>query len=128
LISRQLPNGTVLEAPDVAGFYTYTAGYRHFHIKTPGTDGQPVSVSFAATYTLTDSEYSQSTQYSIGHNQPEGSGVTYDMTQPFTTPVTRDAQRIEFQDGPDEPILVFTSDGLVATQEGEFIDRWVRLE
>ena len=36
LISRKLPDGTMLSPPDIMGLFTYTKTHRNFHISTTG--------------------------------------------------------------------------------------------
>jgi len=35
---------------------------------------------------------------------------------------------LQFRDGENGPLLVFTEQGLTATLDGEFVDHWVRVE
>lgn len=130
LVRRELPDGTVLEPPAIAGFMTYTGKYRNFHLYQPGTTaGSPGSVSMVATYSTAGEEYSETTLYEASSNLPEGSGIAYKIPGgTFTTPISRSAQNLQFRDTETGPMLTFSRDSMVATLEGAFVDRWVRVE
>ena len=57
LISRQLPDGKVLKPPDIMGLQTYTKSHRNFNLVLKDATGKFSSISAAATYKLTATEY-----------------------------------------------------------------------
>src|SRR5712691_11083075 len=59
LISRKLPDGTVLKPPDIMGLLTYTKTHRNFNIVIKDATGKFYSYSLVSTYTLTPTEYSE---------------------------------------------------------------------
>ncbi len=59
LVSRELPDGTKQFTPDVVGLITYTKEYCNFNVYWKDADGKQSSVSFVASYKLTDKEYSE---------------------------------------------------------------------
>jgi hypothetical protein len=68
---------------------TYLDDVRHFHLSTPGSDGERSSVNFVATYELSDRVYTESTLFEVTHNSPPGTGVAYNPEpSSFRVPVT----------------------------------------
>lgn len=129
LVRRELADGTVLESPAITGYMTYTGKYRNFHLHQPGAAGTPSSVSLMATYSVAGDEYSQTVLYEVLNNLPEGSGLDYNIPgTTFTTPISRQGRNVEFRDGEAGPVLSFSRDSMVATLDGNFVDRWVRVE
>lgn len=129
LVSRELPDGSVLEPPEIFGFMTYTPTHRHFHIYTPLPDGTPSSVSAVSEYSMSGGEYSEEPLYEALNNISGSAGLDYNIAgEGFSTPLSRTDQRVEFRDGGSGPILTFSGDSLVAELEGDFVDRWIRVE
>src|SRR5438105_4030545 len=65
LISRTLPNGTMLRAPDVMGLYTVTKTHKSVNVAERDADGKLFFVTRVATYHLTASEYSETNIFTI---------------------------------------------------------------
>jgi hypothetical protein len=95
LVSRTLPDGKVQSPPDVIGLMTYTKGYRNFNILSKDADGQLVSRSIVSTYTLTRTEYVETTLF---HILVRGQDVRRELnTPPQRFDVTVDGGRIQFR-------------------------------
>ena len=58
LISRKLPDGTMLSPPDIMGLFTYTKTHRNFNVVRKDATGKFASLSLVSTYKLTATEYS----------------------------------------------------------------------
>ncbi len=129
LVSRELPDGSTQEPPDVLGLGTYTKQYRNFNITWTDAEGRRFSMSYIARYSLTPSEYSETSVYRLV-NDPDGGGLSYDLDGPSgTSAVTVEGGRIEFVlPLYQEPTVVFEGDRLTASVEGEFIDNWERVD
>src|SRR2546423_4340237 len=65
LISRTLPDGTVLKPPDIMGLCTYTKSHRNFNFVQKDAAGKFLSGSRVSTYKLTATEYSETLLFSI---------------------------------------------------------------
>jgi len=65
LVSRKLPDGTVLKPPDIMGLFTYTKTHRNFNIVIKDAMGKFYSYSLVSTYKLTPTEYSETRLFSI---------------------------------------------------------------
>src|SRR5262245_11151384 len=59
LISRKLPDGTMLKPPDIMGLCTFTKSHRNFNFVLKDATGKFFSFSVVSTYTLTATEYSE---------------------------------------------------------------------
>jgi hypothetical protein len=129
LVSRELPDGSIQEPPDVLGLGTYTKKYRNFNITWTDAEGQRFSMSYIARYSLTPTEYSEISIYRLV-NDPDGGGLSYDLDRPSgTSAVTVEGGRIQFVlPLYQEPTVVFEGDRLTASVEGEFIDNWERVD
>jgi hypothetical protein len=129
LVSRDLPDGSTVEPPDMQGLLTYAEGYRNFNVYWTGEDGNPVSISIIAEYELTDDTYTETNVYTWV-NDPAAGGVSYDLAPTSgSAPVTRGDGSISMKlPLRDEPDVVVTADGLTATREGEFVDHWERVQ
>ncbi|NIP56575.1 MAG: hypothetical protein GWO17_00610 [Gemmatimonadetes bacterium] len=131
LVARELPDGSRLEPPDVFGFMSFTAGHRLFHIYTPAPEGggdAHTAYTRVSAYRLTETEYSETLKYEVTDDAGEASGPTYRFSGSLgPAPVTVSDRGIQFRDIPEGPILASTSAGLTATDEGEFVDHWVKV-
>ena len=97
LVSRTLPDGTVLKPPDIMGLFTYTKTHRNFNIVLNDATGKFASFSFVSTYKLTATEFTQTLLFSIRTDQIGGKDIVYDLAgQTRSTPVTVEAGRIQF--------------------------------
>jgi len=95
LVSRTLPDGKLQKPPDVIGLMTYTKGYRNFNILSKDADGQLVSRSIVSTYTLTPTEYVETTLFPI---LVRGQEVRRELnTPPPRFDITVDGGRVQFR-------------------------------
>ena len=128
LVSRTLRDGTVLKPPDVMGLQTYTKSYRNFNILSKDPDGQFVSRSIVATYTLTPTDYIETTLF---HILVRGTEVRREVsTQPERSSVSLDARRIEIRRSPtnlEQRVTVFEGHKFTATSPVS-VDLWERVE
>ena len=123
LMSRQLPDGTVLKAPQVMGLFTYTKTHRNFNIVGADAGGKFFG-STGATYTFTATQYSQTRFFNIENDASDRTKAAYDSSEKTeSAPVKVDGGRIEFQI-PGEPLFVFEGTRLTATDKGNFVDVW----
>ena len=128
LVSRTLPNGTVLKPPDIMGLFTYTKTHRNFNIVIKDATGKFYSYSLVSTYKLTPIEYSETRLFSILNDQPGGKDIVYDLSgQTQSVPVNMAGGRIAFKPPFDPPALVFEGNKMTATLEGGFVDVWEKV-
>ena len=128
LISRTLPDGTVLKPPDIMGLETYTKTHRNFNIVQKDATGKFYSLSVVSTYKLTTTEYSETRLFSIVNDQIGGKEIVYNLSpEPLSVPVTVEGGRIQFKFG-DRPTEVYKGDKMTATREGRFVDVWEKVQ
>lgn len=128
LISRKLPDGTVLKPPDIMGLQTYTKSHRSFNIVLKDATGKFSSRSAVSTYKLTATEYSQTLLFSIVHDQMGGKEIVYDLSgKTQSVPVTMEGGRIQFKSPFTPPTMVFEGNKITATAEGGFVDVWEKV-
>ena len=129
LISRKLPDGTVLKPPDIMGLFTHTKTHRSFNIVLKDATGKFSSRSAVSTYKLTATEYSETVLFSIVNDQIGGKEIVYDLSsQTRSTPVTVEGGRIQFKSPFTPPTLVFEGNKITATAEGGFVDVWEKVQ
>ena len=130
LISRKLPDGTMLKPPDIMGLYTFTKTHINFNIVRKDATGKFASFSYVSTYKLTATEYSDTRLFSIRTDQIGGKDIVYDLSgQTGSTPVKMEGGRIQFKPPFDEGVsLVFEGNKLTATAEGRFVDVWEKVQ
>jgi hypothetical protein len=123
IVSRTLRDGTVVKPPDVMGLQTYTKSYRNFNILSKEADGQFVSRSIVATYTLTPTEYIETTLF---HIFVRGQEIRREMsTPPQRAAVTIDAGRIQFRT--EQRVTVYEGNRFMATSPAS-VDVWEKVE
>jgi hypothetical protein len=128
LISRQLPDGTVLKPPDIMGLFTYTKTHANFNIVLKDATGKFSSFSMVSTYKLTATEYSETRRFSILTDQIGGKEIVYDLSgKTQSAPVKMEGGRIEFKHPFEPPSLVFEGNKITATAEGSFVDVWEKV-
>jgi hypothetical protein len=129
LISRKLPDGTVLKPPDIMGLFTHTKTHRSFNIVLKDATGKFSSRSAVSTYKLTATEYSETVLFSIVNDQIGGKDIVYDLSsQTRSVPVTVEGGRIQFKSPFTPPTLVFEGNKITATAEGGFVDVWEKVQ
>jgi hypothetical protein len=125
LISRKLPDGTVLKPPDIMGLQTYTKSYRNFNILSKDAEGKFVSLSLVSTYTLTPTEYTETVLFSI---RVRGQEIRHDLAgQPQRAVVTVDAGRIQFQRPEEQRSVVFEGNKITSTSANN-VDVWEKVQ
>ncbi len=133
LVRRELPDGNVQRSPDVKGMITFTKEYRNFSVVWKDERGRYYSECYVARYTLTDKEYTETSEYLIVDDQIGGKGIRYDLsTATAKSPVSVEGRRIRFAlPQPFERALFITVefDGgkLTATGKDLFIDSWEKV-
>lgn len=128
-VERELPDGTIV-SKGVAGMLTFTDEYRNFNVQWTDEEGRPASISIVSTYELTADEYTETNIYAVTAGAAVEGGVHYDLEpESGTSAVTVEGGSVAF-DLPlwEEPHLVFEGDQLTATAEGEFVDRWEKVD
>ena len=133
LVRRELPDGTVQFPPDLKGMITYTREFRNFSVVWKDDEGKFYSGCYVARYTLTDQEYTETSEYLIVNDQIGGKGISYDLSNSTaSSPVTCDNGRICFAaPHPFEKELSITLefDGAELKANGKdlFIDYWEKV-
>ena len=128
LISRKLPDGTVLKPPDIMGLQTYTKSHRNFNLVLKDATGKFSSISAVATYKLTATEYSETSLYSIVNDQIGGKEIVYDLSgQTRSAPVTVEGGRIQFKHPFNLRSVVFEGNKWTSTREGR-VDVWEKVQ
>jgi hypothetical protein len=130
LISRQLPDGTMLRPPDIMGLNTYTKSHRNFNVIQKDATGKFFSFSSVSTYTLTATEYSETVLFSIRTDQIGGKDIVYDLSgQTRSAPVTVDGRRIQFKSAFTQRSFVFEGNKWTSTAENNAnVDIWEKVE
>ncbi|HSM36104.1 MAG TPA: hypothetical protein VK837_06875 [Longimicrobiales bacterium] len=129
LVSRALPDGTILTPPQVMGLLTYAQTHRSITVVGEDSAGKFFAMR-GATYTLTPTEYSEDVLFratNLSANASDRTQIDYGVpAQPVKAPVTVAGDRIEFR-LPGEPAFAFAGATMIATQEGRFVDTWERV-
>jgi hypothetical protein len=130
LISRQLPDGTMLRPPEIMGLNTYTKSHRNFNVIQKDATGKFFSFSSVSTYTLTATEYSETVLFSIRTDQIGGKDIVYDLSgQSRSAPVTVDGGRIQFKSAFTQRSFVFEGNKWTSTAENNAnVDIWEKVE
>ena len=81
LVSRKLPDGTMLHPPVLMGLWTYTKSHRNFNFVRQDAAGKFNSYSLVSTYTLTATAYSETLLFSILNEQIFGKDIVYDLSE-----------------------------------------------
>ena len=128
LVKRVAADHSELTGPAVVGFMTFTKTHRTVIMKWNGPGGEPVSISYIATYTLANEKYCESAVYGVNSNLG-APGIIYDepAAAPACTAAMRDASGLAF-DVPNEQLrLRVTRDGIIATTP-RWTDHWERVK
>jgi len=129
LISRKLPDGTVLKPPDTMGLWTFTKTHISFNNIRKDATGKFFSSSVVSTYKLTATEYSVTRLFSIVTDQIGGKDTVYDLSgQTGSAPVKMEGGRIEFKN-PFAPYPSFVLEGnkITSTLDGR-VDVWEKVQ
>ena len=131
LVSRKLPNGTILRPPKVIGLLTFTGQYRNFNIISKNSRSKIRSMSYIAKYKLTRTRYTERSIYLMINDQINNKGIKYDLkNKTASSPVTIKGGKIQFKlPHFDEPTLVFEKNILTAQPPGfiNHVDTWKRV-
>ena len=129
-VSRDLPDGTKQQPPDVVGLNTFSHGYRNFNIYWHDAQGKRFSISYIASYTFNGKEYSEKSLYMMVNDEIGGKGISYDLTGTSgKAPVTVNGAQISFQlPNYGEPSVVFEGNAFTATRGGAFVDHWEKVK
>jgi hypothetical protein len=130
LVCRELPDGSAVHPPDIAGCMSYSEKYRNFNVMWKDAEGKPASISYLARYRLGSRRYTEHSVYRMTNNTPEGSGTTYDVSGPAaSSDVQKRGDHLEFElplyDGPQ---VDFCPCGFTARKAGVFVDYWKRVD
>jgi hypothetical protein len=133
LLSRKLPDGTMLRPPGIMGLFTYTKTHRNFNIVQKDATGKFSSFSLVSTYKLTPEAYTETLLFSILNDQIGGKDIVYDLSgKTQSVPVLRQGKRLQFKPPFDPPSLVpslvFEGNKITATAEGRFVDVWEKVQ
>jgi hypothetical protein len=127
ILSRKLPDGTMLKPPAIMGLFTFTKSHRNFNIVLKDATGKFNSYSLVSTYKLTPTEYSETRLFSILNDQIGGKDIVYDLSgKTQSVPVTMEGGRIQFKPPFDPPSFVFEGNKLTATLDGT-VDVWEKV-
>jgi len=129
LLSRELPDGTILTPPQIMGLLTYSQTHRSITVVGEDPSGKFFAMR-GATYTFSPTEYTETVLFratNLSASASDRTQIDYDVpAQSVRTPVTVAGNRIEFRI-PDEPVFAFEGTTMIATQEGRFVDTWERV-
>jgi hypothetical protein len=131
LISRKLPDGTMLSPPTIMGLCTFTKSHRNFNIVQKDATGKFASSSLVSTYKLTATEYSETLLFSIVTNQSGGKDIVYDLAgQTRSAPVTVEVGRIQFKSplSTSQRSCVFEGNKWTSTSAEGSVDVWEKVE
>lgn len=132
LARRELPDGTVVEYPDIRGTFSFSREYRHFSIVWKDEAGMLQSRCYVARYALTEKKYTETADYLIDGDE-ETSTARHDIAR------TTAASKVDFENGRiafDLPQsfekvmsirVEFEGDRLTARAEDVFTDVWERV-
>jgi hypothetical protein len=129
LLSRKLPDGTMLRPPGIMGLFTYTKTHRNFNIVRKDATGKFASRSMVSTYKLTATEYSETLLFSIVNNQIGGKDIVYDLSgQTRSAPVTVEGGRIQIKLPFESVSVVFEGNKITATTAEGNVDVWEKVQ
>ena len=130
LISRQLPDGTMLRPPEIMGLSTNTKSHRNFNVVQKDATGKIASFSSVSTYTLTATEFRETVLFSIRTDQIGGKDIVYDLSgQTRSAPVTVEGGRLQFKSPFTQRSIVFEGHKWTSTAENNAnVDIWEKVE
>ena len=129
LVSRTLPDGNMVSAPDLQGLLTFSKGYRHISVVFRTPDGTMGSFSALAAYEISGSEYQETRLFRVFDNPASGPGVDYQTSGASkTVPVQKQGRSIRIK-APFDPVT-WSFDGnkmQAIADDGSFTDTWERV-
>jgi hypothetical protein len=128
LVSRTLPDGTVLYPPDVIGLLTVMDGYRTVTMFWKDVDGKAVVLSHGTSYAMTATEFTETNLFFHAENF-NGEAMINDFSSTTgTSPITLKGGRVEFKWPLDDPLIVIEGNKKTATIEGALVDLWEKVQ
>ena len=129
LVSRTLPNGTVVKPPDMMGLFTYTKTHRNVNVVQKDATGKFFSNSSVSTYKLTATEYTETRLFSIVNDQIGGKDIVYNLSsETRSTPVKMEGGRIEFKQPSNRRSVVIEGNKWTSTAEDNSnVDVWEKV-
>ncbi len=122
LQSRELPDGTVLTPPAVAGVYILSDGYMSLNRAAKDKDGNVTSRSAVGTYKISGSTYSLELIYNAVN---DGTGIKYDFDKKSgSSEMVMADGNVEMQIPPFENLY----GSFTAMSRGNYIDRWKKVK
>ncbi len=135
LKSRTLADGTVIGEEALHGVLSLSGGLSNFNVGWADPSGKHFSYSKISTYTLTETDYTETVLFSIMNDEigvmADGkptNGPVYTMNETKTVPIAVDGSKTTINMPFDPPTLVFDGDKMVGTIEGVFVDTWAKVK
>jgi hypothetical protein len=128
LVSRTLPDGTVLYPPDVVGLLTVMDGYRTVNVFWKDAEGKAVAVSHGTSYTMTPTEFTETNVFLHAENFNGQAMINDFSSTTATSAITVVGERVEIKWPLDAPLLVIEGNKQTATIEGAFVELWERVK
>jgi hypothetical protein len=127
LVKRTLPDGKVISAPAIHGYFSTKAdGTYHLNVFWQTPEGKMRSRS-----SIVQNKFSENalTATMLAGSFDDGSGKpVYDAPGTKTVPIKREGNKISYQHPFDPPSIVWEGDTLVATFENGPVDTWERVK
>ncbi len=128
LVSRKLPDGTIMKPPSISGIHTFTKDARNFNVMWTDKNGKHNSYSVYSTYKLTDKDYTETIHFGIMNDETSGKGISYTINQTKTVPIKLEEGKLEIQFPFDLPTATFENNKMIATAKGMFTDYWEKIK
>jgi hypothetical protein len=129
LVSRTLPDGTMVTAPNLQGLLTFSKGYRHISVVFKTPDGKLGSFSALAAYKISKKEYNETRLYRVFDDPASGKGIDYQTTGATRSePIQKRGRSVRIK-APFDPVTwTFEGNTMKATADGgEFTDTWEKV-
>lgn len=125
--ARKLFDGTKVKPPQITGLLTFTEKYRQLNLSWTDDNGQFVSVSCIAEYSIDDKQYIEKNMFYCVNN--ETGKLTYDIDKlSASSEVTANDGTISFKlPFRDKPLVTVTAEHLVV-ERPEYTDYWKKVE
>ena len=130
LVSRTLPDGAAVTAPNLQGFLTFSDGYRHISVVFRTPDGKFGSFSALAKYVISDTEYTETRMFRVFDDPASGKGVDYQTAGAMMIEPVQLYGRETRIKAPFDPVTwSFNGDNMTAISDaGDFEDNWERVK
>ena len=127
LVTRKLPDGTVLTPPAVHGMGTFKNGIYQLTIFWRTPNGKPASLSRISRWRWSENEV-EATPLAFFIDDGSGNPVYEWGGETRRVPVRREGTRIMHQHPLDPVFMVWDRDKQIATIEGVLEDHWERVK